>query len=87
MGGGSAVHQHLHGDLGADRAGMANEGVPSQSLGSRSPRIVASGWSVWLSPARRYVPLLRRKRSGLCSRLAGRPAGNGDVTALMDSYA
>lgn len=32
--------------LGADCVEMANERVLSQTVGSRSPRIVASGWSV-----------------------------------------
>lgn len=64
---------------------MANGGALTQTLGSHRPRIVASGWSVWLSPARRYVPLLGRKRSGLCPRRAEWPAGNNDVTAPMDS--
>lgn len=48
-GGGSAVHQHLYGVwvlTYSDWAETANERVRSQTVGSRSPRIVASGWSV-----------------------------------------
>lgn len=40
---------------------------------------------VGIHPAQRYVPLLGRKRSGLCPRQAEWPAGKGDVTALIDS--
>lgn len=45
-GGGSAVQSTPLWGLGADWAEMANERELSQTLGSPSPRIVASGWSV-----------------------------------------
>lgn len=71
--------------LGADCAARANDQAVSQSLGSHSQGSSLPGGRVWLSPAERYVPLLGRKGSGLLSRRAEWPAGNGDVTALMDS--
>lgn len=71
--------------LGADCAETANDRAGSQSLGSHSQGSSLPGGRVWLSPAERYVPLLGRKGSGLLSRWAEWPAGNGNVTALMDS--